>query len=265
MKTPDGIEKKNRGYLDLLNSSLHGPFTVNEAAGVLKFEYKKAKRFAAYLASRGWLARVKNGYYTAVPIGTANPFELKEEPWVLASRVFAPCYIGGYSAAGYWDLSEQIFKDTVVFTEKKVTGRALPGFVLRTITRERMFGFSAAWVNNIKVNVSDPERTIVDLLNEPEIGGGIRNVSDIIGEYFISGQRKNETLLKYIDIFGNNVLYKRLGYIIEALNINAADVASQCLKKISKGYTMLDPSIKTKGKHLGRWNLNINAVIKKEE
>ena len=71
----EGIEKKNRDYLDLINRAFNGPFTINEAAETLHFDYKKAKRFTAYLASRGWLARVKNGYYKTVPLGTiSTPF-----------------------------------------------------------------------------------------------------------------------------------------------------------------------------------------------
>jgi len=259
-----GIEKKNRNYLDIINRTFTGPFTLNEVSSTLNLDYKKTKRFAAYLASRGWLARVKNGYYKAVPLGTLDPFGLKEEPWVLASKIYEPCYIGGFSACGYWDLTEQIFKDTVVFTQRKITGRAMPGYVVRTIAGGRMFGSLTAWVNNIKINVSDPSRTVVDMLNEPALGGGIRNAADMIGEYFLSGHRNDALLLEYLEKFGNRVLYKRLGYLCESMGIAAPEIIAGCLKKISKGYTVLDPSIKTKGNYDSRWNLLVNSSVKNE-
>ncbi|HDQ25779.1 MAG TPA: hypothetical protein ENN43_03415 [bacterium] len=264
MKESVGIEKKNREYLDLVNRSFAGPFTINEAAEVLHFEYKKAKRFTAYLASRGWLARVKNGYYKTVPLGTLDPFELKEDPWVLADKVYAPCYIGGFSACSYWGLTEQVFKDTVVFTEKKATGRIPAGFLVKSIPSKRMYGLSPAWINNVKVSVSDPSRTIIDMLNEPAIGGGIRNVSDVIVEYFLSEHRNDEALIKYCGAFGNRVIYKRLGYLLEALKIEAPALLKECSTGISSGFSMLDPSIKTKGRYLKKWNLNVNALIKRE-
>jgi predicted transcriptional regulator of viral defense system len=60
-------------------------------------------------------------------------------------------------------------------------------------------------------------------------------------------------------------MHKRLGYIIEAAEINAPGVVAECAKKISRGYTRLEPSIKEGGKHLAKWNLIINALVRKEE
>ena len=117
----NGIDRKNREYLDLLNREFIGPFTIKEAAEVLHLKYNRAKRFTAYLASRGWLSRLKNGYYKTVPLGITNPFVLKEDPWIFASKVYDPCYIGGFSAAGHWDFTEQLFRDTIVFTERKIS------------------------------------------------------------------------------------------------------------------------------------------------
>ena len=39
-----------------------------------------------------------------------------EDPWVIAAQLYGPCYIGGWSAAEYWDLTEQIFRTVVVMT-----------------------------------------------------------------------------------------------------------------------------------------------------
>lgn len=264
MKYIAGIEKKNRNYLEILNREFNAPFTINEAVNTLGFDYKKTKRFLAYLASRGWLARVKNGYYKTVPLSIINPFELKEDPWILATKIYSPCYIGGFSACQYWDLTEQIFKDTVVFTERKITGKILPGYILKIIKDEKFFGLSNAWINNIKVNVSDPTRTIIDLLNDPIIGGGIRHTADVIFNYFSSEHKNEELLLKYLEMFDSGVLYKRLGYIMEVFEIKAENILSECLKRKTKGFTLLDPSIKLKGKYNNRWNLIVNAIIKKE-
>lgn len=265
MKKSVGIEKKNREYLDRINSNFNGPFTINEAAETLGFEYKKTKRFAAYLAERGWLVRVKNGYYKTVPLGTMDPFSLKEEPWVLASKVYEPCYIGGFSACSRWDLTEQIFKDTVVFTERKITGKVMPGFVLRTIAHKKMFGLDTVWINNVRIMISDPSRSMVDLLNEPAIGGGIRNSVDIITSYFSSVHRKDTLLASYLEKYGKGVLYKRLGYILESMKIEAPDLAAACMAKKSRGYSLLDPDINAGGRHMRKWNLIINASIKRED
>ena len=32
-----------------------------------------------------------------------------EDPLVIAEKLFSPCYVGGWSAAEYWGITEQIF------------------------------------------------------------------------------------------------------------------------------------------------------------
>lgn len=41
---------------------------------------------------------------------------IPEEPFVIAEKLFSPCYIGGINAANYWDLTEQIFRTITVMT-----------------------------------------------------------------------------------------------------------------------------------------------------
>ena len=45
--------------------------------------------------------------------------------------------------------------------------------------------------------VSDPSRTIVDVLDDPSLGGGIRNVADVLREYFQGEHRDDELLVEY--------------------------------------------------------------------
>jgi|GEM_PF-6032200 len=42
-----------------------------------------------------------------------------DEPWAVAQKLFVPCYVGGWSAAEYWDFTEQIFNSTLVVLAKK--------------------------------------------------------------------------------------------------------------------------------------------------
>ena len=81
------------------------------------------------------------------------------DPWILIPRLFDPAYVAGWSAAEHWELTEQIFRSVCV-----VTGRTV-------------------WRGGTKVQVSDPHRTIIDMLDEPSTGGGIRHVDDCLGVY----------------------------------------------------------------------------------
>ena len=76
-----------------------------------------------------------------------------------------------------------------------------------------MFGLKPIWRGKVKVNVSDPTRTIVDLLDTPTMGGGIRSVLDMLKSYFNSENRDSNLLIDYADRLGNKAVFKRLGVL----------------------------------------------------
>ena len=73
-----GINEKNRKLLEALNRSGKNMFTAKEASRIIGLTINSTRLFLAYCTRRGWLARVKRGLYTCVPLGTINPQEYKE-------------------------------------------------------------------------------------------------------------------------------------------------------------------------------------------
>ena len=210
--------------------------------------------------------RVRRGYYATVPLDAVVPTEWREDPWLIASKIFGPCcYIGGWTACEYWNLTDQLFNATVLFTTRKVrnTVTEVQGFPIRIkhTMPEKIFGTQPAWKGRSKVNVSDPSRTIVDILDAPEVGGGIRHVAEVMESYFSSEHIDEALLLEYAEHLGNRTVFKRLGYLLEALDIEALELAHACREKISSGISLLDPSLPNRGPAKRRWNLRLNATI----
>jgi len=262
-----GISEKNRAYLDILNRTQQAPFTAEKVYEELHLPKKEASQLLTYFASKAWLSRIRRGLYITVPLGATHPKQYKANPWVIATQVFSPCYIGGWSAAEHWELTDQIFNSVVVFTTKPIRSKKLEiqgtEFILSPMYPSNVDNTKAVWINNTKIQISNPSQTIIDILNEPFIGGGIRQAADIVEEYFESKHRNDDLLLTYAQTKKNKTIYKRLGYIIEIRNIDAAELASKCQNHISTGFTLLDPSVKTQGNFNCKWNLKINVVIEK--
>lgn len=258
-----GISEKNRILLDLLNRSQKGPFSVTDASNILDIPQESGAVFLAYFTRKGWLSRVRRGLYVTVPLGTINPKEHKANPLIVADSLFSPCYIGGWSAAEHWEFTDQIFNSIVVFTLRKFRNKRMhvqgTEYFLK-FRNPNTFGKSKmVWIENHKIQISDPIQTIVDILDDPSAGGGIRNVSDIVREYFNSKYRNDGTIIDYIETRKNRTVYKRLGYLIETLGIDASDLRETCRNNVSSGFTLLDPMRESKGKFISRWNLQINA------
>ncbi len=267
MRIAKGIGEKNRELLDVLHRRSAGPFTVADAVAILGLDRVKTRRLLAHFAARGWLSRIRHNTYAAVPLGATSPTDWREDPWVVAAKTFAPCYLGGWTACEHWGLTEQLFRGVVVMTGKRPRKRTIElqgtPFHLRFAPDAKRFGANPVWRGQTQIQVSDPSRTIIDMLDDPKVGGGIRQIADVLATYFKEPVRNDTQLLEYARRLGNRTVFKRLGYLLEACDIDAPVVAEACHKEMSAGLSLLDPTAKPAGRILKRWNLRVNATVAK--
>lgn len=253
-----GIGKADRERMAAILRATRGTISVEEAAGILDIPSTNAAKMLARWTKNGWMARVRRGFYVPVPLEARTTDVSLEDSWVVAERLFAPCYIGGWSAAEYLDLTEQIFSTVVVMTvqkprDRKPTIKGTP-FRLRTVPQKALFGLKSIWRGQVKIQVSDSERTLVDMLSDPSLGGGIRFVSDMLVSYLRSERKDLELLVDYARRLGNGAVFKRLGYLFESLAPHETAIMDQCRENITTGISRLDPSLKA-DKLITRWRL----------
>jgi predicted transcriptional regulator of viral defense system len=261
-----GISAENRQRLELLHRAAgDGPVDARTASRLWDLPVPAARERLGYLARRGWLTRARRGLYLPVPLEAQVSGEWTDDPWVVASKAFAPCYIGGWSACEYWELTDQLFRDVVVITARKVRYRHTTiqktSIRLKVLPQTKLFGTRLVWRDRSQVSVSDPSRTIVDVLDDPVLGGGITHVASVLTEYFKGPHRDDELLVDYAKRLGNRTVFKRLGFLIEALEIDARPVVEACFSLRSKGLTQLDPSVDSPGRIVRRWSLRVNVNI----
>lgn len=248
----------------MLHRAFRGPFSVPDAAGALDEDDDTARRLLGYLSRRGWLTRVRHGLYLTVPLDAAQAGEWVEDPWIVAVRAFGPAYIGGWSAAEHWSLTEQVFRDVVVITTRDVRQRhhvlQRQTFLVTRRAEEKVFGLRAVWRRDVRVEVSDPSRTVVDVLDDPSIGGGIRHVTSILREYLGSEHCDESLLIEYGDRLGNRAVFKRLGWILEVLGVDGP-LRKACAERRSAGLVKLDPTVDGDGRIVRRWGLRVNVAL----
>ncbi len=254
----NGLGKADRERLSAVLRGTKGTISVAEAADILEMPGTNTAKLLSRWAKKGWLSRVRRGLYISVPLESRTADIPLEDAWVIADKLYSPCYIGGWSAAEYWDLTEQIFRTVVVLTTQRPRNRKPiikgTGFLLRTVPDKAMFGLKAVWRGQVKVNVSDPTRTILDLLNDPQLGGGLRSTIDMFRNYLSSENSDLGLLIKYTDQLGNGAVFKRLGFLLEKYAENEQDFIEQCRERLTAGNAKLDPALKAK-KLVTRWRL----------
>jgi predicted transcriptional regulator of viral defense system len=268
-----GIGPRFRSYLERLHRDAGATFDAADAARILDLRQPDAARLLGYLARRGWLSRVRRGLYVTVPLDARRSGEWIEDPWVVADSIYRPCYIGGWSACEHWNLTDQLFRTVLVVAGRDVRRSEVSysGVRLHLTSRSpnMIFGTVGVWRNSTRVNVSDPSRTIVDILDDPRLGGGLRHCADALHEYLVSDHRDDERLIGYGDRLGNRTIFKRLGYLLDSRE-RPAGVASEalisaCQHRRSAGLTTLDPVNASRGRIVRGWGLRVNVDLEPVE
>ena len=180
-----------------------------------------------------------------------------EDPWVLVPALYAPCYVGGRTAAEHWDLTEQLFRDIVVMTAQPLRDRTQlrhgAQFTLKHIQEKNIFGTKTIWRGRSKILISDVHRTMIDMLNDPALGGGIQHVEDCLNAYLKRSDRDDKLLIEYGERLGNGAVFKRLGFLIES-HSGASNLVDECRTRLTKGNAKFDPLLECP-RLISKWRL----------
>jgi predicted transcriptional regulator of viral defense system len=217
------------------------------------------------LAKKGWLQRLKSGVYRIVPLGSESTTPMPDDSWAIAMELFSPCYISGWTAAEHWELTEQIFNSTVIFTSQKQRKKdiVIAGLNYRTksIPAKDIFGIKKIWSSNTPILIADPHRTIIDALDDPEIGGGGRHTIDIVKAYMKHKDANPEILLQYAEKLEHGAVFKRLGFAGEKIMHFPSPLLDKIHSKINTGVIKLDPHGSNSGPIVSKWGIRINIPL----
>ena len=260
IREPGGLSTAGRRDLAMLFGTGRRTVTVEAAADALKVSAETAAKRLSALASRGWLRRVRRGLYLAVPVDAQNPAAWTEDSWYLADLVWKPCYIGGWSAANHWSLTDQVFRSTIVMTAQRIrrVEQELAGaaFLVHHVDPERLtWGLVGEWRHDRRILVSTPERTVADLLSKPALGGGIRHSMEILDS--LLADTSVDSLVEIVKRLGNGAGLKRLGYLLEQLGHSSEAIG----QPLTTGVPLLDPALPAVGPRSPRWCLRVNADV----
>lgn len=244
---PSGLSATSREQLSRLLRDNPSVLTAREAAGTLGLTHAAAARRLAAWSRAGWLARVRRGAYVPVPIESASADVALEDPWSVATAMYAPCYIGGWSAAEHWGLTEQIFGSLCVMTIQRPRDRKpvlrKARFELHTVAASTFIGLKTVWRGGTRVQVSDAARTVIDMLADPALAGGIRHLVEMLGTLLHDQPRETARLGDYAGKLGIGSVFKRLGFLLQRDHPDQGALIELCRQNLSAGYAKLDPAL----------------------
>lgn len=240
-------------------SAMDDVVDISDVEATLFVPRTQAAKLLSRWAGQGWLRRVGPGVYVPVELALRNSQRVIQDPWVLVPALFDPVYVGGWTAAEHWGLTEQIFRDILVYTARPVRQKTIESqgalFSLKHVKENLIFGTKTVWRGQTRVWVSDIHRTIVDMLDDPSTGGGIQHVADCFAQYIQRKDSDPRLLIHYAERLGNGAVFKRLGFLAERHPRTELMIDSAKLR-LTKGYAKLDPALDCP-KLVTRWRLRV--------
>ncbi len=223
-----------------------------------------ARDVASRLVAKKALERVGRGRYLVRPLRTQTR-PTAASPAVQAAALLQgePYYLGGLWAMTFHRLSEQQYVSLLdAFVKRRHPRRRLGGvqLVFHCVSPDRLeYGSVAAVVEGMSVRLSDPERTVIDLLDFPALAGGSgealrmvkRNVPRVDGaklvEYAARGARRSTC--------------QRLGVLLERSGMTYRRLAELRRRVVgTKSVLSMDPGARRTGPFNRRWSVVENDL-----
>lgn len=219
------------------------------------------KELLSDMVKRRLLMRLKKGVYYIIPYEKDPEFFMPD--WHLVAKHLvndADHYIGYYSALQIHDLITQPSLKEQIVVSKQIRPSTLKiknvEFQFIYHNEHHFFGSKKIWIDSFnKVLCSDLEKTFVDCLFKPDYAGGIVEVARAI---YVSRDKINyNRLLEYVEKFKSQAVIKRLGFLLELLEIDSEIIPNlKSLKTAS--YVLLDTELPKSGKMMSRWSIQQN-------
>jgi predicted transcriptional regulator of viral defense system len=172
----------------------------------------------------------------------------------------ASYYIGYYSALQIHQLITQpsLKEQIVVSKQQRNSTTVIQNVTFQFIYHNpnHFFGVTNAWIDNHhQVPCSDLEKTIVDCLFRPDYAGGIVEVAKAI--LAAKHRIQFDKLLLYVLQFGSQAVGKRLGFLLEILDIQTP-IIDYLQRQKTTSYTLLDTELPQSGRFISRWSIRQN-------
>ena len=237
-------------------------FRIDTAYQILSNSNSDAvKRLLSDMTKRGLLMRVKEGLYYIIPF-EQDP-ETFMPDWHLLPQYLVDdeeYYIGYFSALQIHSLTTQPNLKEQIVVNKQIKPSTLfikeIPFQFIYHNEKHFFGNKKTWIDSFnRVQCSDLEKTIIDCLFKPEYAGGITEIAKTI--YKIKDKIDYSKLLQYAKRFDSQAVMKRLGFLLELLNIKTT-LIDELQKLRTNSTVLLEPSYPKKGKTISRWAIQQN-------
>ncbi|MCK4727608.1 MAG: hypothetical protein KAT27_01670 [Desulfobacterales bacterium] len=229
---------------------------------------KTRESLLSYYTRTGRILRVRRGLYITVPPGV-DPEARPLDPYLLAGKMTDDAVLAYHTALEFHGKAHSVHEQFLYLTKRAPRPVTFRSYRFRGVSvpkalhdkGQESFGLTVAERAGIDVRVTSLERTLVDVLDRPKLGGGWEEIWRSLEsvEFFDLDQ-----VVRYALLLGNATTIAKVGFYLEqhrdALMVDDAHLESlrahrpkqpHCLARISKAPRRL----------VAEWNLVVPEEI----
>jgi predicted transcriptional regulator of viral defense system len=244
----------------------HPVFTGEELSNHLSSSGQVGSRtqeaILAYHRRTGRVIMVRRGVYAVIPAG-ADPDSYPVDPFLIAAKLTADAVLShhtalefhgrAYSIQEFFTYSASRPRSPITFRSRVFRGTRFPAALSR-VGREN-FSVSIGERAGMEIRVTDLERTLVDVLDRPDLSGSWEDIWRSLEsvEFF-----DLDRVLKYVLLLGNGTTGAKVGFFLKQ-HQKALMVEEHHLEALHnlrpKQPHYLDRAKRKSGRLVPEWNL----------
>jgi len=215
------------------------------------------------------IVNIKKGLYGALNPMTDTPESYYVDPYLIAGTVTNDAVLAYHTALEIHDLAYTTFEAFTYLTHHKLKefvhqGQKYKAFLHPAELLKRSkehFAIEVISRSGLELKVTSLERTIVDIIDRPELGGGWEEIWRSLEHLVTFNINK---LIEYVLLLDNATTIAKAGFFLEKLP-ELYGVRKETIDELTK-YTPKQPcylerSKQEKGKLIKKWNLIVPEQV----
>lgn len=221
-----------------------------------------------YHEKRGRILRVRRGLYAVVPFGT-DAGDAAVDPFVVAAKLADDAVLAYHTALAFHGKAYSVHRRYEYLTSTAAQAFRFRTYEFRPVrfpkslesAHRTQFGVTTAERVGVSVRVTNLERTLVDVLDRPALGGGWEEIWRSLEsvEFF-----DLDRVIEYALLLNNATTTAKVGFYLqqhrETLMVEESHLA-RLRKHRPKEPHYAEPKNRRGGKLLAEWNLIVPEAL----
>ena len=249
----ENLTKPQLEFLKLLDDYEIQIFKFTEIEQLLDEKFDNLNEILENLVDKELLSRIEKGKFCRQNF---------RDEYVIGTFVAENSSVAYWSALNLHGLTEQFSNTVFIQTTHKKLDKTILGtsYKFVKIAPYKKAGITFNGYGNLKYAITDVEKTIIDCFDLPHYSGGYAELIRAVGQAKMQANK----LITYCDLMNNISVTKRLGYLIELLDMDGLETFIDYAKgQVNKRYSLFDPQGLEEGEFVADWRLRLN--ISREE